>query len=490
MSHLELARVRLPVLLAAAALLCFVRLGDAPITYASEKRCFEVARHMVETGDWLVPVMDGQPRLQKPPLYYWMVSSTAVARGLLSRAELRLPAALCGIAVVAIVVAWGASLRGPSCGLLAGALLLASVQFATLARRGVAEMPLALGTTLALWSFDRAFFGRSRAAVPLFFAALSIALLAKATAGLLVVAIPVCAALLAARSLGRAMRPGYLILLAITLLASVAWYGVVLVKVPGAYETLRSEMLRPVVGEAHRRPPWFYVPQFFAAGFPLSLLLPFVVWRGLRSRFWADVPRARFVAVAWMALYVVLSLIPGKQRHYLLPLWPLYATSVAESLLALAQETPQRFLPWARRLCGSLGALGVLVAVPAGLHLIVVGTPLWQTVCLALAIATGGCLAIVEARRQRWGTAVAAGVSALVVALLVYHASFQVWRQQFDEAVVEQRPDFDAARWRALFSRWPLLREVYLARDGPARAGDAAGALGQPTPAPDGVSAR
>ena len=38
------------------------------------------AREMLETGDWVLPRFNGEVRLQKTPLCYWLVASVAKAK--------------------------------------------------------------------------------------------------------------------------------------------------------------------------------------------------------------------------------------------------------------------------------------------------------------------------------------------------------------------------------------------------------------------------
>jgi 4-amino-4-deoxy-L-arabinose transferase-like glycosyltransferase len=43
-----------------------------------ETYIFGIIQHMVETGDWIVPTMAGDPFMEKPPLYYWLASAFAL----------------------------------------------------------------------------------------------------------------------------------------------------------------------------------------------------------------------------------------------------------------------------------------------------------------------------------------------------------------------------------------------------------------------------
>ena len=59
-------------LLLAAAALFFGRL-NCPLLEPDEARYAEIPRQMLAEGKLLVPVLHGQPYLDKPPLLYWLV---------------------------------------------------------------------------------------------------------------------------------------------------------------------------------------------------------------------------------------------------------------------------------------------------------------------------------------------------------------------------------------------------------------------------------
>ena len=60
------------------------------------------AETMRRDGQYLVPYLDGRPRLKKPPLQYWLVAAGDALRGgdrLISPAEARWPSAAAGVAL-------------------------------------------------------------------------------------------------------------------------------------------------------------------------------------------------------------------------------------------------------------------------------------------------------------------------------------------------------------------------------------------------------
>ena len=65
-----------------------------------EARNFTTAREMVDLGNWLVPTMNGELRLEKPPLPTWLTALVIKLFGTESIALLRLPAALSSTVLV------------------------------------------------------------------------------------------------------------------------------------------------------------------------------------------------------------------------------------------------------------------------------------------------------------------------------------------------------------------------------------------------------
>src|SRR5262245_60472356 len=54
-----------------SALLLF-RLGAPPLVGPDEPRYARVAVEMQRAGAWVVPMLQGRPWMEKPPLYYWL----------------------------------------------------------------------------------------------------------------------------------------------------------------------------------------------------------------------------------------------------------------------------------------------------------------------------------------------------------------------------------------------------------------------------------
>src|SRR5258707_6525079 len=87
----------LVILIALAALLHVVTVGTGDLYSETEGQYAGAAREMVTSHNWLLPTNNGIPRLQKPPLLYWLIIASYKILGV-NEAAAPLPLALAGAA--------------------------------------------------------------------------------------------------------------------------------------------------------------------------------------------------------------------------------------------------------------------------------------------------------------------------------------------------------------------------------------------------------
>jgi 4-amino-4-deoxy-L-arabinose transferase-like glycosyltransferase len=66
------------------------RSADVPLVGEETRRAL-IAREMAESGDWIVPRQQGEPRLTKPPVQYWAIALSTALFGQESLFAVRLP---------------------------------------------------------------------------------------------------------------------------------------------------------------------------------------------------------------------------------------------------------------------------------------------------------------------------------------------------------------------------------------------------------------
>src|SRR5262249_41182359 len=92
----------LVILIAVAALWHVVSIGTADLYRETEGKYAGAAREMLESNQWLPPTNNGIPRLQKPPLLYWLIIASYKVLGV-NEAAARLPVALAVVATAALI---------------------------------------------------------------------------------------------------------------------------------------------------------------------------------------------------------------------------------------------------------------------------------------------------------------------------------------------------------------------------------------------------
>src|SRR4029450_13648636 len=141
-------------------------LGAYPLMDSTESRYAEIARKMLETGNWLTPQFDyGVPFWAKPPLSTWLSAASMGAIGVGEFAA-RLPSLLLAL-LSGVPIALHAMLRGGRALALWTLGLFASTGLVFIAAGAVMTDPaLVLGTTLSMSGFWLAVRGPDRMRAP------------------------------------------------------------------------------------------------------------------------------------------------------------------------------------------------------------------------------------------------------------------------------------------------------------------------------------
>ena len=170
--------------LALAGLLAISFLGLARDLWTpDEPREAEIGREM-----WLVPTvvprLNGESFIEKPPLYYWTVAGAYALLGGPSPAAARAVSALAAFGTLALVLFWGRRVFSPVVGLAAAIALATSAQFMWTSHWIVMDSLLMLFTTAALWAAHELVRGHAnRHAVLVFYAGVLAALWTKGLIG-------------------------------------------------------------------------------------------------------------------------------------------------------------------------------------------------------------------------------------------------------------------------------------------------------------------
>lgn len=114
----------------------------------------QIARNMVNSGDWVTARLDGVPYLEKAPLIYWMIAISYKMFGAHDWAA-RIPIALSAIGLCWVTAAFGIWAFGRRAGFYAGLCMSTCIGLFLFTRILLPDAMLTLTIALALWAFLR-----------------------------------------------------------------------------------------------------------------------------------------------------------------------------------------------------------------------------------------------------------------------------------------------------------------------------------------------
>ena len=455
-SSLSGRRFVLIVILALAAAPYFMRLGASSLWDSNEAFYAETPREMIESGDYINPSFNYQPRFNKPPLCYWVVVVFYKIFGVSEAAE-RLAIALAALVMIATAYGLGRCAFSVEAGLLAGIGLAAAPRFMMFSRRIMIDVYLAMFMALALLLFilSERQPKRRRLYRIAMYAAIGLGVLTKGPVAAL---LPAFAFLIYLAVYRRRKQIRDLMLptgVAIIGLIVLPWYFAVYAQHGwGHIQTfILKDNLSRYVQQAWgpSRGLLFYIGVIAGDYFPWSLFVVPALWCEARDRLGftrgssrkqsatsiedAASPAATqptvdphtALLVIWIIVIVVFfSLSKSKEDLYILPIYPAVAALVGKLLARwLTEKDSSRRHVLVRAAALILGAVLAVVGVGV-LYLFGSGAQAYElsgaTAIGSIALA-GGLLASAAAAAKKS----LAAVLGSVVAVIVFNWVFVLW---------------------------------------------------------------
>ena len=437
------------ILLAFGCLLYLPWLGSYQPIDPTDSFFIEAGREAVETNNYLVPLMNYKPWLDKPILYFWAVAGSIKLLGDTAFAG-RIFGALCGIALGIVTFAYSKSFIARREALLASLILLSSPLLSVVSHASLTDTPLTLLMTtaaLALLHYDRFDCMRSWW---IGFGALSLAFLCKGPiAIILVIAVMWLYWLIV---LPNKVEIVYKIFnmwptKAIMFMTAVnlPWYLAATIGTNGAFfrDFFITQNFGRMVGTVnHQQPFWFYIPVFFGGFMPWSLLMVAQAFR--LPRIWkareTHTHSRNFIlyCLVWAGLELLLfSAIKTKLPTYILPAAPPLAILAA---ICASTVMRNRHKPMARTV--ALLPLVMIATICGAIHwasthgsYIAIMLQHSQQALIAGAIVAGAALIFALVRKYAacfWALAVSISVLCGVLVPQGYMAMYEHRQKPFD----------------------------------------------------------
>ena len=368
-----------------ALLVLGVGLGLRDPWPSDEPRFALVARHMVESGQWLFPQRGHELYPDKPPLFMWLQAAAYTVVGHWRIAFL-LPSLLAALGTLWCVVDLGRRLWTRRVGLYAGYALLFALQFTYQARKAQIDPLVTFWITLGNYAFLR--FLIATPADPqrqwrwwtLGWLAAGLGTITKGVGvlALLMVVPGIYAALRGWHGARAPLRDWRVLLGPVAFLVAVSLWLLPMVhaalgSADPAYRAYMDNILfrqtakRYAQSWDHPNPPWYHLEVMLTMWLPAMLALPWALpaWRRRLRRHDA---RYLLPLVWWLLVVVFFSIPSGKRDVYILPALPMACLALGPLLPGIIRRIG------AQRLALGFTAFIVVLALVAG-GLMLAGTP-------------------------------------------------------------------------------------------------------------------
>lgn len=404
----------------------FLLLGSRALNEPDEGRYAEIAREMLESGDWLAPHFWYLPHFDKPPLTYWAVAASMKLFGQ-NEWAVRLPVALAALSGVWAAGLLACSIGGRRAGVWAVLILQTSLLFFVMARMLTTDIFLAQFVAWAIYFFWRSWLclrapvsgAPSNGFWPWHLAGWAAVALGFLVKGPLAMVIPAAAmslpVVLRWKALPRkgVLFAGILCGLVLFFIVAAPWFLAVNQHVP---HTLDYMIFHQAAGHVtgstirNRRGFPFYFFAILAVGLlPWSWLLG-CLWR---RAFWRSLPEMQ--KDAWLMLYTwaiftftLFSVTHSKLPAYILPIFPALAVMLAIRFFSESPGKENAAPGWVWQLCAASALLLPVVfglAMPKIFH---VNFPGWMKAQAPAAIVM---IVIIFWLARRWDHARQAAVT-------------------------------------------------------------------------------
>lgn len=294
-----------------------------------EGRYAEIGREMLLRGDWVVPHLQGEAYLDKPPLLYWLVVLSYRLFGVHAWSA-RLVPALAVHGTILVTYLFGRRLLGERAAVRGALLLSLTPGVVGMGRLLVLDGLLTFWVTIGLVAGFTALQAHPQRRVGLGFlcaAATGFGVLTKGPVAIVLVVVPlVLHTWLTTGSVAVNLRAA-LAFAAVVAAINAPWYVAVWIARPefGAYFFVKHNLQRFLAPFDHLEPIWYYAPVVFGGLLPASLFAwGFVKWLLAGDEGVAQVrtPALGFCLLAGGWCVSFFSLSGSKLPTYILPAFP------------------------------------------------------------------------------------------------------------------------------------------------------------------------
>jgi 4-amino-4-deoxy-L-arabinose transferase-like glycosyltransferase len=314
-------------------LIFFFNLGGRDLWDPDETRYAVVAREMRDTGQWVLPHLNGEVYAEKPPLFFWLVNLSTFFFGKNTEFTNRLPSALAGFIILFVTFLFGEKLFNLRVGFISAMVLATCILLPRLSRWMMLDSLFTLFFLLTLYCFYLGYDkeGSRRKYYLLAGIFIGLGVLAKGPIGYLTIPIFLIFSFFQ-KNMKKFWNGDLLRGCMLSVILVLIWW------VPacwiGGRDYIHWLLIKQAVGtyveggtHFHPEPFYFYFIRFPLEFLPWIVFLPTACILGLRKEF-GKRKEFLFLSIWFCFIFIFFTLSKGKKDNYLLPLYPAAAMMV------------------------------------------------------------------------------------------------------------------------------------------------------------------
>lgn len=302
-----------------------------PLFEPDEGRYAEIPREMLVRGEWIVPYLQGEPYLDKPPLMYWLVILSYRIFGIHDWAARLIPA-LALHATILSVYLFGRRQVGERAAFRGALILSVTPAFMSIGRLLVLDGLLSLCVTVALFAGLEALTTLRNKQGWWIISALAVGLgiLAKGPVAMILVLVPLGLLQWLRGQPLRVWSRQTMVYLGVVLAVALPWYIGICCRLPAfaGYFLWQHNLMRFLSPFDHLEPFWYYIPIIMFGFFAGSVIL---LWQLSFLLATESAPSSKrgpalgFFVLAGLWCVFFFSLSGSKLPTYVLPAFPFLA---------------------------------------------------------------------------------------------------------------------------------------------------------------------
>ncbi|WFB36139.1 glycosyltransferase family 39 protein [Kiritimatiellota bacterium B12222] len=317
-------RTRFAVIAIVMAYLCL--LGYYGLLEPDEGRYAEMGREMLNSGDFIIPTLNGIPHFQKPPMINY---ATALSLGIFGNNEIgaRMPNVFAGLSVLALTYLIGLRWFSVQIGRIACWMLAGCLLFFMLSRTLTPDMMMTFWATASIASFALATTQKKPRIfhfIP-YFLCMGLAFATKGPVGLIVPWVTGIGWQWRRRDTSPPPRIPWILFPLITLPIALSWFIACSIRHPElASYFFKYEFLERLFSKTHGRsqPFWFFLPVLILGWMPWAPFAALSLAKRKETQP-STRPESYSALFAWiLPPLLLLSLSGSKLLTYVLPLFP------------------------------------------------------------------------------------------------------------------------------------------------------------------------